>query len=391
MNVPAGSTLIVKGPASVKLISGSGNVFGYPLSVRKQLSVRGWRSIPIYTESGMEVEVTLGEGASADIVGQDTIPSGWKKLAEEKVKGSRRLVIIGRTDSGKTSLSTYILNSLVRMGAKICLVDLDVGQSSICPPTTVGMSVVAKPTPDLYNLSASSIIPVGMTSPSYVMSYHMNKSVELVRSVEPWNVYVLVDCDGWMDGEGALAHKSGLLSLIKPSLVVFLGTPPRELEDFCKREGIEFVKVEKPEQVYKRDMDARKRLRESAYRKYLKDATIKVIPISWTDLRPITADIKGTDEGPIEHMERILQAYNSQLDQPSSISVESMLKQRVGFLSYLFDAKGGCTGIGLLSEVESRKNTIKVFTSVEGVPRKLLIGCILVSYYGDELFVWKSI
>lgn len=391
MNVPAGKTLLVKGPASIKLVSGSGTVFGYPLSHRKPLSVRSWRSIPVYTESGMEIEVTLGEGASIEVLDHDTIPLSWRKLIVDRIKGKSKIMVMGRTDSGKTSLSTYILNNLVLNGIKVCVVDLDSGQSNICPPTTIGMTITMKPTSDLYNLSANYIAPIGMTSPSSVMNYHLSKAGEIAKMVSGEDLFVLVDCDGWMDGEGAIIHKSSLLTLFNPSLVIFLGNPPTELEDFCKMKKIDYEVLEKPEQVYRRDMDTRKKLRESAYRKYLRDASVRVIPTSWMDVRSLTYEVKGIEEDPISYVNKILQAYSLHTDRIPPVTLDEIFKQRLGLLSYLLDANGRCMGIGLLSDLDIKKNITRIFTKVDAVPKKLIIGCMVLSYNGDETFVYRDI
>ncbi|MEM2910686.1 MAG: Clp1/GlmU family protein [Nitrososphaerota archaeon] len=390
MNVGAGKTLVIKGPASVKLISGSGKVFGYTLTQKKPIFVRDLRALPIFTEVGMEVELSLGEGSSAEVVDRDTIPDDWKMLVTQTIKNHKKILVMGGTDSGKTSLTTFIINSLVNEGKKICLVDLDLGQSNICPPTTIGLVWTTKSIPDLYQLRAEFIAPVGFTSPSFAKEYHLKKIGELLSYAVKEEGYMVVDCDGWIEGKDAGEHKVNLLNIVKPSLVIFLERTQEKAETYCKDADIEYVVVSRPEYVHKRDQEARKRFRESSFRRYIKDGTIKTIPLSWLRLSTIPIEAYNVEGNPIQHMQSLIEAYNMQTATVPSLSIESFSKNRVGVLSYLFDAEERCLGIGLVGEVDSKRNTIKLYSKVETIPKKLVIGCMLLSYRGDELFVWTT-
>ncbi|MEM0090307.1 MAG: Clp1/GlmU family protein [Nitrososphaerota archaeon] len=388
MNVGAGKTLIIKGPASVKLLSGSGKVFGYTLTQKKPLFVRDSRALPIFTDVGIEVELSLGEGSSVEIVDYDTLPDDWKVLASQTVKSHKKVVVMGGTDSGKTSLTTFLINSLLSEGKKAYLIDLDLGQSNICPPTTIGSVLTTKQVPDIYQLKADFIAPVGFTSPSFAKEYHLKKTGELFSYIAIEEGYAIIDCDGWIEGGDAEEHKINLLNVIKPSLVVFIDKPQEKVEGYCRDMGIECAVVDKSKYVYKRDHDARKRLRENSFRRYLKDGSIKTIPLSWLKLSTIPMEAYDAKINPLQYVKSIIDVYNAQATGTSLLDVESLSKNKVGVLSYLFDDDGRCLGIGLVSDIDSKRNTIKLYSKVEAVPKKLIIGCMLLSYHGDELFVW---
>jgi polynucleotide 5'-hydroxyl-kinase GRC3/NOL9 len=390
MNVGAGKTLLVKGPASVKLLSGSGKVFGYTLIQKKPLFVRDSRALPIFTDVGMEVELSLGEGSSVEIIDRDTVPDDWKVLVSQTVKNHKRIVVMGGTDSGKTSLTTFIINSLLGEGKKACLVDLDLGQSNICPPTTIGSVLTTKQVPDIYQLKAEFIVPVGFTSPSFAKEYHLKKAGELLSYAVNEEGYAVIDCDGWVEGKDAEEHKINLLNVIKPTLVVFLEKSQEKVESYCRDAGIECVVVSKSEYVYKRNQEARKRLRESSFRRYLKDGSIKTIPLSWLKLSTIPAEAHNVTINPLQHVKSLIDAYNAQSMNVPPLDSESLSKNKAGILSYMYDADGRCLGIGLVSDIDGKRNTVKLYSKVETIPKKLVIGCMLLSYHGDELFVWTT-
>jgi len=390
MNIGAGKTLVIKGPASVKLLSGSGKVFGYTLTQKKLLFVRDSRALPIFTDVGMEVELNLGEGSSFEIVDHDTVPDDWKTLVSQTIKNHKKIVVMGGTDSGKTSLTTFIINSLLGEGKRTCLVDLDLGQSNICPPTTVGSVLTTKQVPDVYQLKADFIVPVGFTSPSFAKEYHLKKTSELLSYTINEEVYAVIDCDGWIEGKDAAEHKINLLNVIRPSLVVFLEKSQEKVESYCRDIGIECAVVSKSEYVHKRDHEARKRLRESSFRRYLKDGSIKTIPLSWLNLSTIPAEAHNVTINPLQHVKSLIEAYNTQSTNLTPLDVESLSKNKMGVLSYMYDADGRCLGIGLVSDIDSKRNAIKIYSKVETIPKKLVIGCMLLSYHGDELFVWTT-
>jgi len=50
LEVKAGSTVILYGPASATLISGKASILDHQLKPKKRVVVKSWRSRPIYAE-----------------------------------------------------------------------------------------------------------------------------------------------------------------------------------------------------------------------------------------------------------------------------------------------------------------------------------------------------
>src|SRR5918999_822328 len=48
-------------------------------------------------------------------------------------------MVIGEGDTGKTTLVTALANALVERGFRVAVLDADLGQSEIGPPTTIGL------------------------------------------------------------------------------------------------------------------------------------------------------------------------------------------------------------------------------------------------------------
>ena len=63
----------------------------------------------------------------------------WRKLANRVVKPQQIVLVIGATDTGKSTFCRFLADFALANGFKVACVDADVGQSQIGPPTTIGM------------------------------------------------------------------------------------------------------------------------------------------------------------------------------------------------------------------------------------------------------------
>jgi polynucleotide 5'-hydroxyl-kinase GRC3/NOL9 len=65
----------------------------------------------------------------------------WESLYKELVRGKGAALIMGMTDTGKSTLLRYLIERLIAEGVEASLVDSDIGQSSLGLPGTVSMKV----------------------------------------------------------------------------------------------------------------------------------------------------------------------------------------------------------------------------------------------------------
>lgn len=88
--------------------------------------------------------------------------------AEQDNTSGPRMMIVGRSDVGKSTLSTILVNYATRIGRSPMLVDLDVGQSQLSIPGTMGASVVNSPSDVVKGFTDvdSLVLHFGHKSPS---------------------------------------------------------------------------------------------------------------------------------------------------------------------------------------------------------------------------------
>jgi polynucleotide 5'-hydroxyl-kinase GRC3/NOL9 len=347
--VEAGKTLLVDGPASISVTAGKTEVFGSLLKIDKRIVIREGKRLPFFIEEKADLDISLGKNASLSEVGGNTIPRSWVEAFESlRFSGEKPVVamVLGRTDSGKSSFCTYLANKLIGEKRKTAILDGDMGQSDVGPPGTVAYAFLTKPVTDLFKLKEDNAYFVGVTSPSKAMD-EVIKGMALMKAeiLSKEAEFVLVNTDGWVEGEAAMDYKLRLAKEVDVKIVFHLRqegelTPPMvELENFMKYE------ITTSPEVMQRSTEKRKDLREMGYAKYLAIAKTKTFPTRLIT----TGELKTALNGQSEEGGLILGLYGSQ--------------QR--FL-----------GIGILRSVDCARKILKVFTSVSTEPSCIVLGKI---------------
>ena len=88
-------------------------------------------------------------------------------------------LILGGVDTGKTTLASVLAEQLAQ-DKPISIIDADIGQSHIGPPTTVGWAVVDKPQVDFSKISPLGISFVGDITP---VGHLLQLTVAIVQAV----------------------------------------------------------------------------------------------------------------------------------------------------------------------------------------------------------------
>lgn len=90
---------------------------------------------------------------------------GWDRLLRVLRMQQGTVLLLGATDSGKTTLARYIVESLVLRQLRTALIDADIGQSGIGLPGTISMKVFCDQR-DLGDFSYERMTFLGFTNPS---------------------------------------------------------------------------------------------------------------------------------------------------------------------------------------------------------------------------------
>lgn len=335
------------GPASVEIIAGMAQVFGKPLSEKKKIMIREGRRKPFYAAEALTLEVLLGVNAAVSEVEGSTIPDSWNKPLEFLKTIEMKPVVVmvmGASDAGKSSFSTYLLNKLIEAKHKVGVLDGDLGQSDLGPSATVGYSIADKQVTDLGNLRMQNGFFVGATSPMGAMKQTVQGLAAMMKELqEKQRDYIIINTDGFILGEIAIDYKLSLIKELKPNLVVGIQTK-NELEPVFSNLGGGGVLTIEPSTAHStRNIETRKTNRERTYAKCLEDSKLLCIPMNQLILEPRNA-------------------------------IPKMVDPNRGLLVGLYGSGTKFLGIGVLRAINQTRRTLKIQTAVPVKPTRLVFG-----------------
>jgi polynucleotide 5'-hydroxyl-kinase GRC3/NOL9 len=247
--------LLVKGPMKVE-VQNEASILGKDVSNSKIICREG-RVWPIETESGCEVflsHLEWGQNIPGDFwihTRQEAGTRIWEDIISSVFRGaalnSKCILLLGPTDSGKTTLSTYIINQAIKRELRPAIIDADIGQGDLAPPGTIGCAPIENQILDLREVKGKHFRFIGSTNPTRNERLILRSVESLIREVNRENSdfrgidLVVVNTDGYVAGEG-LYCKMAIANAAQPDTVVCLG---ENAPDICKqlRSSIQLAKV----------------------------------------------------------------------------------------------------------------------------------------------------
>ena len=113
------------------------------------------------------------------------------------------------------------MNEAISKKWKTGVIDADLGQSDVGPPSTVGFNFVNEPVKDLFDIDAEDAVFVGSTSPNRAINKVIEGLTRLKnRAIEAGVDFLVINTDGWIESEEASVYKKRLVSEVGASAVV---------------------------------------------------------------------------------------------------------------------------------------------------------------------------
>ncbi len=147
----------------------------------------------------------------------------YDSVVARTVERGGTTLALGGLDSGKTSFCRMCAAVAVRLGRTVAYVDSDVGQSTVGPPTTIGLKFIST-TEDLEPerlARADAIYFVGSTSPKGHMLPMVIGAMKLVEQARAAGAdLVVVDTTGFIHGTQGQVLKIHKVEALRPEAVV---------------------------------------------------------------------------------------------------------------------------------------------------------------------------
>jgi len=341
----------------------------------------------------------------------------WERAAEAVLARPGIVVLLGASDSGKTTLGRLLAERWRVAGKTVGLVDGDIGQSSIGPPTTVALAIV----------SPSDLLPpspfpltmqfVGATSPPGHFLPHILGTQDLVRkAIAHGAEIVLVDTTGLILGSVAVSLKWHKLKALQSRHVLALQRE-EELEPILhlveSQRSLEVHRLPVSPRVVRRSHAVRRAFREERFRQYFASASRH--DLEWKKLRftrlwlntgrrlgrdelallgvslrtmPLYAEALGAEglvfvRGPFSRA-ALYQVRN--VLQVSDVLVIDVEELR-GTLLGLHGQDGDSLALGILQDFDPEQERIRVLTPIQDPARvaRVAFGSLRLEASGKEL------
>ncbi len=417
--VEAGKTLLVKGPASIHLVSGEVEIFKAPLRVEEPVIVRDEKWVPLHVRRDASFEITQSGNSAIEERDEHTVPDSWLKstqaiLALEK---PAMVMIVGPPSSGKTSLSTLLTNTALKAHWTVAVIDSDLGQSDIGPPTTVGLAYVTEPTIDLYWAAADAACFVGQTNPRGAEHSIANAISLLTRQALSRSTDLLiVNTDGWIGGAAALEYKTMLVEKTTPDIIISMGG--KEIIPLLDRLGKRFVfSADVPRAIPQRSSEQRKNLRDLNYMRHFRLARTRALSLDSTKVEAVNSfsSIIPPDEQPKEWVATLESTASFCIETSESLWVivgrgclvnserlyefQSALGKRVrvinegdekGLIAGLHDEENRFLGLGLIISFNVSRRNVKILTNVNKRVATVRLGKVRLDSHYREVDLYQT-
>jgi len=203
-------------------IAGVAEVLGKDVS-NNQVSVGVGKILPFEIGSGCKIDIKGGKSrlVSSDDAGTAIWHEIIRRIFLENVT-LRRILIVGDSDTGKSTLATYITNEALKKGYRPGIIDADIGQGDLAPPNAIGAAVVSEQVTDLRDIRGQFFEFVGNTNPVGFEDVVIKAVKRILGKVRRSCDICITNTDGYTVKKG-VDYKVRMAFELRPDLIVCLG------------------------------------------------------------------------------------------------------------------------------------------------------------------------
>ncbi len=295
-------------------------------------------------------------------------PQEWYELIEILYEEKGVAILLGASDTGKSTFAKFLIFNLCKRGLKVALVDADIGQSFLGPPATMGFSIFkSDPTWELI-LSPPEIFFVGSTTPEGHFPIHLKGVKRMVdKAISYGAEVILVDTTGFILGETGKELKRRKIDLLSPKFLITL-QKSNEIEhvlDLYKEDShYKIYRLPLSDQVKPKSIEERRIHRANKFQEYFKYSVTQELTIEEVQIEGEVLDPNG-DILPLDWALRIN-----------------------GLLIGLKDGNDETLALGVIRNYSEEKKVVRVFTplrDIQGVKIIQLSSLKHILLYEDEI------
>ncbi len=267
----------VEGAAKLRVLEGCFYALGRYFRKGDELVVPRGSIVCINVESECVIEGSIA-GSIEEAKPEEEVINTWKTLSDDLTSKKRKIIVIGEPDSGKTTFSTFLVNSALSKSLKVAFIDADVGQNDVGWPGTIALALPTRPLSWLGQLEPAAIYFVGSNTPNGFEDAVLVGIRKILEKTAGCNLTV-VNTDGWVAGKRAILYKARLIEAVNPdALVVMRGAGLADcIARMFEHSNTEVVYAPTPPMVKCKDRELRKTRRDLAYLDFLINSSVKYL------------------------------------------------------------------------------------------------------------------
>jgi polyribonucleotide 5'-hydroxyl-kinase len=213
------------GAAFFQLVAGTAEVFGVEAAEGRAYALAADRRVALFTWFGAEI-LLWGAVSGAYVSDESQVPLAAalhaqldaRRAAAAAARGAGpRVMIVGPSDSGKSTLARILAAYAVRVGRAPTLVDLDIGQGDVAPPGCVAAAALDRASltcDEGFAALAPLVFYLGHATPGDVAPVYKNLVARLAQAVARRAAGssplaeaaraggLIINTMGWVDGAG---------------------------------------------------------------------------------------------------------------------------------------------------------------------------------------------
>ncbi|HXG52841.1 MAG TPA: Clp1/GlmU family protein [candidate division Zixibacteria bacterium] len=287
------------------------------------------------------------------------------------------ILFLGASDTGKTTFVRSCAAHFCRSGvAPVAILDSDIGQSTVGPPATVGLSMLVRPSSTRRSLPCHALSFVGSVSPvGHLLQIAVATRTLADEALRRGAKAVLIDTTGLVVGTAGFQLKSAKIALLDPQHVVAFQRR-NELEPvlslFEHRPNLAIHRLPACRSARLRSLAERYRYRTRRFRAYFRRARSLAFDASRLIVLSPPSGRLGSSAEPLLPL--------LSLDRLSPESLKGLL---VG-LNYDYNRT---VALGLIQRLHSRGDTIEILAPLREAScvRVIQISNIRLARRGEDL------
>jgi len=201
------------------------------------------------------------------------VPSEWKEPIAQIISKARTVMLVGGTDTGKTTFCTYLAAEALQQGRRVAVVDADIGQSEIGPPGCIGLGMPMQVPFRLSELKPRGLHFIGSTSPPGFLVECVTGVVRMTQRARSLGAdFIVVDTTGLVRGYLGRKLKAAKFDALQPDIVAHLERPDEPENATSVFPPSKLLCIPVPDQVRIKTQEIRALRRRAKLASYFREA-----------------------------------------------------------------------------------------------------------------------